>query len=144
MEMLLPNRHPLTIKGAGLMSDQSGKSVERGGTKITIKGNVSGTYVNIGGTMNINAIPNAKDEEKEELKQLVDQLDAELAKLKADHPDDVETVQLMAKEAVAAAEENKPKKLIEIKAEGLKAAAENLLAVAPIAARIAAILVGLP
>ncbi len=111
-------------------------------TKISIGGNVTGGIVNVGGeqtfrgnvTINTNAI-SASEEHRQELAALVKQLNAALTTIS---PEDAEVIQSLAQAAVDEVSKDKPnKRLLEIKGENLKRAAENLAAVAPIAVKIA-------
>ncbi len=118
-----------------------GNTVTRTGS-ISIGGNVSGGNVNIGGsqtfhdnvTINMNAI-SASEDHRQELAALVEQLNAALATLPQE---DAEVIETLAQDAVNEASKDKPnKRLLEIKGENLKKAAENLATVAPIVVKIA-------
>jgi internalin A len=86
----------------------------------------------------------AEDSQLAELRELLKQLEAELKKVPVEQSEDAEIVQDLANAAAEEAGKEKPSaKRLEITADGLKKAAENLLGVAPIAMRIAAILTGI-
>jgi glucokinase len=77
-------------------------------------------------------------DEKAELEQLLKQLEAELKKLPAEHQEDAEMVAELIQDLVEEAGKEKPKKRkLEISGEGLKKAAQNLAAVAPLIGEIA-------
>jgi hypothetical protein len=80
----------------------------------------------------------AHADDKVELEQLIKQLEAELNKLPTDHQEDAETVAELTQDLVEEAGKEKPKKgKLEITAEGLKKAAQNLANVAPLIGEIA-------
>ena len=119
---------------------------EKSTSNIHIGGRVSGQNVVIGSTQTIHgdlaitvgALPAASEDVREMLKAQIAELLAELEKQPADQTDAVEAVKMAAEDAVAEADKPQPdKKRLEIRGEALKKAAENLLAVAPIAVKIA-------
>lgn len=121
--------------------DQSGNIA---GGDINIGGsNIAGSNVNIGSTLTnvtqqVGAIPQAGADDKAELEQLIQQLEAELKKLPAQHQEEAETVAELTQDMVEEAGKEKPKKSkLEITGEGLKKAAKNLAAVAPLVGEIA-------
>lgn len=70
--------------------------------------------------------------EKDEIKNLLDQLQQHLQEVPGDFADDAEVVAEMAKSFVEGATKEKPnKKMLEITAEGLKKAAENIASITP-------------
>lgn len=114
------------------------------GDDIRIEGGqVTGKNVNIGSTLSnvtqqVGAITQADPEDKAELEQLIQQLEAELQKLPAAHQEEAETVAEFTQELVEEAGKEKPKKSkLEITGEGLKKAAQNLASVAPLIGEIA-------
>jgi internalin A len=79
-----------------------------------------------------------------ELRELLKQLEAELRNVPSEQAQDAELVQKYANDAAQeAGKENPNPRALKITGEGLKAAAENLLSVAPIAVQIATVLLGL-
>lgn len=112
---------------------------------ITITGGVQGGNINMGGTQDFRGnvtfsmgAVHAGDDTRQQLAELVKQLADALTQLPAEQKDDAEVVQSLAQEAIDEVSKEKPnRRLLEIKGENLKKAAENLLAVAPIAAKIA-------
>jgi glucokinase len=114
------------------------------GRDINVHGsNIVGSNVNIGSTLSnvtqqVGAMTRAGADEKAELEQLIKQLEAELKKLPAEHQEDAETVAELTQDLVEEAGQEKPKKRkLEITGEGLKKAAQNLAAVAPLIGTIA-------
>lgn len=113
---------------------------------ISIGGNVTGGNVNIGGkqtfhgnvTISYSALDGAPaGSAQDELKALLKELEDALKQAPADKAEDVELVKEYADEiAKEAAQDSPRKKKLEITGENLKKAAENLLAVAPIVAKI--------
>lgn len=100
-------------------------------------GNVSGGVVNIGGDMNV-SYGGAGGDARQQLEAQIAELRRALDELRQSHPDDVEVVETLVGEAESEAKKPQPnKKLLEIKGNSLKEAAENLLSVAPIAVKIA-------
>jgi hypothetical protein len=113
---------------------------------IRIGGNVSGQNVLIGSTQTVHgnltitmgAMPAAPEDVRETLKAQIAELLAELEKQPVDQTGAVQEIKMAAEDAVTEAEKPQPdKKRLEIRGENLKKAAENLLAVAPIAVKIA-------
>lgn len=108
---------------------------------ISIGGNVKGVNVNIGGsqTFHGNVVINARqldasEDDREKLAKLVEQLNDAL---KSIPQDDAEVIESLAQDAINEATKDAPnKRLLEIKSENLKKAAENLLAVSPIVTKI--------
>lgn len=80
---------------------------------------------------------------EQQLKELLEQLSAALAEVPAAQRDDAEIVAELSDELVAKAQEEQPsKKMLEIKAENLKKAAEALAEVAPTVMVIATQIIG--
>lgn len=115
---------------------------------INISGNVEGGNVNIGSeqtvhgdlTINYGVLSNAPDGSPQaELAALLKELESALQQVPAEQAGDVELVKEEA-DAIAAevAKLDPNPRRLEIKAEGLKKAAENLLTVAPIVGKIVA------
>jgi hypothetical protein len=113
---------------------------------ISIGGNVSGGNVNIGGSQtfhgDVNIHYGALDSAPggsplDELKTLLQELETALKQQSADKAEDVELAQEYANEIIEEASKESPrKKKLEIIGDNLKKAAENLLGVAPIVAKI--------
>ena len=113
---------------------------------IHISGNVSGQNVVIGSTQTIHgdlsikigALPAASEDVRERLKAEIANLLAELEKTPKEHNEQVTEVKIAVEDAVEEANKPKPdQKRLQIRGESLKKAAVNLLAVAPIAVKIA-------
>lgn len=114
---------------------------------INVDGDVKGVNVNIGGTqtfhgnvkINYNALSSVPDGSPlNDLQSLLQELETALKQQPADKAEDVELTQEYANEiAEEATKESPRKKKLEITGENLKKAAENLLGVAPIVAKIA-------
>ncbi|HEU5100242.1 MAG TPA: hypothetical protein VFU22_14540 [Roseiflexaceae bacterium] len=105
------------------------------GDTISIS-NISGSNVNVKSTLEhvtqtINAFPGDPGV-KNELQQLIEQLNTELRKAPANKQADAEAVAEIAKDLVDRAAKEKPNRaIVQISAEGLKQAAANLDAVLP-------------
>ncbi len=115
---------------------------KRGGTFVSgdqfnMSGNFSGAILNIKSTLtnvsqSIGAAPVGDAATKAQLQALVEQLTAELQKVPAEQAGEAEAVAETAKAAVEQATKAQPNKtLVQISAEGLKQAAQNLAAVLP-------------
>jgi len=113
---------------------------------IHIGGSISGQNVMIGSTQTVHgsltimvgAMPAASEDVRERLKAEIADLLATLEKTSKEHTDQVIEVKVAVEDAVE--EANKPKpdaKRLQIRGDNLKKAAVNLLAVAPIAVKIA-------
>lgn len=107
------------------------------GDQFTMSGNFSGAILNIKSTLanvaqSIGAAPHGDATTKAQLQALIEQLSAELQKVPAAQADEAEAVVESAKEVIEQATKAKPNKaLVQIKADGLKQAAQNLAAVLP-------------
>jgi hypothetical protein len=107
------------------------------GDQFTMSGNFSGAILNIKSTLtnvsqSIGAAPHGGAATKAQLQALVEQLSAELQKAPAEQAGEAEAVAETAKAAVEQATKAQPNKtLVQISAEGLKQAAQNLAAVLP-------------
>lgn len=107
------------------------------GDQFNMSGNFSGAILNIKSTLtnvsqSIGAAPIGDTATKAQLQALVEQLSAELQKVPAEKASDAEAVAETAKAAVEQATKAQPNKtLVQISAEGLKQAAQNLAAVLP-------------
>lgn len=78
------------------------------------------------------------DDSRQQLEALIEQLQKALQDVPADKKEDAEVVSELTKELVDKAGEEQPnRKILEIKGENLKKAAENLAQVAPIVVSIA-------
>ena len=89
------------------------------------------------GNLNFGGAPNASEDVQAELQGLIEELNAALKQVTDEQKDDAETVEALAQEALDEASREEPRrKMLEIKGENLKKAAENLLTVSPIVAKI--------
>ncbi len=137
--------HYVSVSGSG--NTVAGGNIDQSRQNIHIGGNVSGGNVNIGGKQtfhgNVNihysALPSASaGSPLEELKNLLQELETALRQTPASQVEDAELVAEYANEiAEEVAKEAPRRKKLEITGENLKKAAENLLAVSPIAVKIA-------
>ncbi len=92
------------------------------------------------GTQNIGAIPNADADAKQQLAALVEELNAAL---KSAAPDDAEVIKEETETLLKKAEEQKPRKSLEISAKGVMEAAQAVGSVVPIAEKIIKMVLGL-
>ena len=105
----------------------------------------SGTMSNTTFTFTENNMPAASEDVRQQLQTQINQLMAELEKLKAENPDEVAEVTMSVQDAVAEAQQGSPdKSRLEIRGKNLMKAAKNLAAVAPIAVQIAKTLLMIP
>jgi len=106
-------------------------------------GDVSGSNINIDSilenvTQNIGAVNSIDNEAKKQLLELIEQLKTELQKLPQENKEDAETIADYTKSLVEASTKAQPnKKTIQITADGLKKAAENIAGVMPTVLAIA-------
>ncbi|NTW00305.1 MAG: hypothetical protein HGA19_03250 [Oscillochloris sp.] len=113
------------------------------GDQFTMSGTFSGAILNIKSTLtnvsqSIGAAPHGDAATKAQLQQLIEQLNTELQKVPAEQAGEAEAVAETAKAALEQATKAQPNKtLVQISAEGLKQAAQNLAAVLPTALPIA-------
>ncbi len=132
----------LTVKGDLVMGDQ--KKIDLSGSTIT----GSNLNVNIDSKMGkivqtIRAAPKSDDTNRQQLESLIQQLTDALKQVPQVQTEDAEVVTELTQELVDAANKPQPnQKMLEIKGENLKQAAENLKAVAPIILSIATQIVG--
>jgi hypothetical protein len=92
--------------------------------------NIENTMTNV--TQNVGNIPNMDQSSRDELKQLMQQLNTALKNTPAEKADDAEAVANAAKELIDDISKDKPNKTtVQIKLSGLKAAAENIAKVLP-------------
>jgi hypothetical protein len=116
--------------------DNRGAALASGG-QFNLSGNFSGAILNIKSTLtnvsqSINTAPHGDAATKVRLQALIEQLSAELQKVPAAQASAAEAVAETAKAAVEQATKAQPNKmLVHISAEGLKQAAQNLVAVLP-------------
>ncbi|HEY1011072.1 MAG TPA: hypothetical protein VGE07_00105 [Herpetosiphonaceae bacterium] len=114
---------------------EGGKVVS--GDTFNMSGNFSGAILNIKNTLTntiqtVNGMGQATPDQKQELTQLLAELQAALATVPAEHTEAAEAMADTAKELIEKAAKDKPNKTtIQITADGLKAAATNLAAVLP-------------
>jgi hypothetical protein len=101
-------------------------------------GNISGqSIVNVDSiltrvTQNIGSAPNMDEDSKKQLGELIEQLKVELQKIPPEKKDEADAVAKTAEDLVKAGTEVQPNKvLVQITADGLKKAAENILSVMP-------------
>lgn len=121
---------------------------KRVGDTFDMSGDFRGAIVNIKSqlenvTQTVNTLPHGDDEEREELKQLVAQLQEALAQAPPEKASDAEKVAKRVEALVEEADDDNPDtEMMEITGESLKRAAENirdaLPAVLPIATQIVA------
>ena len=123
-----------------------GDKVEGG--KISV-GNISGSKgIAIGhgasAVVTINAMPSVDDPTKQELENLIAELNAALEQIPENRAEEAEAVAAMAQDLIEKAAAEKPNKaMLKISGEGLKLAAKNIADIMPtvlgIATKIAAI-----
>lgn len=105
--------------------------------------NVSGSNININSLLNdvtqtIDSASNMDDIHKKQLEELIKQLNIELQKVALEKKDDADALAKLAKDLIEASTKTQPNKsIIQITAEGLKKAAENIANVMPTVATIA-------
>jgi hypothetical protein len=127
---------PITGVNQGTVNYQGGNQMSSGDT-FNMSGNFSGAILNIKNTLTntiqtVNGMAQAAPDQKQELAQLLDQLQAALATVPAEQAEAAETVAETAKDLVEKAAKEKPNKTtIQITGESLKAAATNLAGVLP-------------
>lgn len=124
------------VAGDKIMGDKRYGTIVAG-DQFNLSGDFSGAILNIKSTLRdvtqrIGAAPHGDTAAKEQLTQLLTQLSAELQHAPAGAEDAAEVVAEMAKQAVERATHAKPNKsLVQISADGLQQAAQNLAAVLP-------------
>lgn len=97
---------------------------------------VFGDQINYG-NITFGGAPSAPDDVRAELERLIIELNTALKQVPDESKEDAETVEMLAQEAMDEASKDEPRrKMLEIKGENLKKAAENLLVVSPIVAQI--------
>jgi hypothetical protein len=113
------------------------------GSQFNLSGNFGGSNVNVGSTLtnvnqSIGAMPQADQAEKDQLKQLIEQLHAALQQAPAERQADAEAVATFAQQLVENAVKPQPNKPI-VQGTGmmLKQAAENIAGVLPTVLTIA-------
>ena len=118
------------------------------GDTFTMSGDFRGAILNIKSTLTdvsqtIGALPNAEPSVKEELQQLIQQLQESLKQAPPDKAEEAEAVAMSAELLVQTATAEKPNKpMVQITGEGLKQAAQNIADVMPTVVTIAAQIVG--
>ncbi|GAB4523379.1 MAG: hypothetical protein OHK0046_36990 [Anaerolineae bacterium] len=113
---------------------------------ITIQGSVNAANFNTGEqpfygpvSFSFGAMPAAGNDVRAELQSLYQQLADTLAQVPSEQKQSADAVKTLAETALTEANKPEPNKtVLTVTGEGLKQAAQNLLAVAPIAAQIAA------
>lgn len=104
---------------------------------FNMSGDFRGAIFNIKSTLKdvtqtVNMLPHADQRDKDELKRLIEQLNEELQKAPSDKTEEAEAIAESAKALIEAANKDKPNKaMVQITAEGLKKAAENIAGVMP-------------
>lgn len=136
--------HNINVGGEG--NTVAGGDIDQSRQSIRTGGNLSGANINIGGKQTFHGDVNIQygalassptDSSLNELKTLLQELEAALKQQPADKAEDVELAQEYANQIVEEASKDAPrKKKLEITGDSLKKAAENLLGVAPIVAKI--------
>lgn len=110
---------------------------------FNMSGDFRGAIINIKSilketTQIVNSLPKADQASKDELKQLIAQLNDELQKVPPDKAEEAEAVADSAKALIEATNKNRPNKVtVQVTAEGLKKAAENIAKVTPTVLAIA-------
>ncbi len=118
------------------------------GDTLHMTGDFRGAILNIKSTLTsvtqtIGALPDAEPSVKEELQQLIAQLQETLEGAPPDKIEDAEAVAKTAELLVQTATEAKPNKpMVQITGEGLKQAAQNIADVMPTVVTIATQIVG--
>ena len=128
----------------GNISGGSGIAIGRGaaahvntGDTFNMSGDFRGAMLNIKSTLSdvqqtIGTIPSANDSDKQELQNLVQQLEQALAEVPEANVEDAEAVSQTTEALVNMAAAEKPNKtMLQITGEGLKQAAKNLAAITP-------------
>lgn len=110
---------------------------------FNMSGDFRGAILNIKSTLRsvtqtVNTLPGAGESAKAELARLIEQLNEALQKVPSEKAEDAEAVADSAKALIDAANKPKPNKTtLQITADGLKKAADNIAAVAPAVVGIA-------
>jgi hypothetical protein len=127
----------------GNVDKRSGTFV--GGDQYNMSGDFRGSNVNVGSTLSnvtqsINSMPHGDAAEKQQLKQLMVELNAALQRAPAGKQNEAEAVASFAKQLVDNASQPQPNKtMLQISGDMLKKAAENIEGALPIVLRIGAI-----
>lgn len=134
------------INVSGSENTVAGGNIDQSRQNISIGGNVSGGNVNIGGwqtfqgdvSINYGALDSAPaGSPLDELKTLLVELESALKQQPADKAKQVQAVQKIANQITEEVAEDEPNStMLQITGKGLKEAAQNLLGVAPIVAKI--------
>jgi GTPase SAR1 family protein len=140
----------ITFQIENMFVQQGNGNMQRKQDKSSIKtGNIQGGNINLGGNQKIKGNTQVKfnleglqevpsNNIKIELSELFKELETELQKTPNLEPEDAEAIAQLANQAIELSKDEKPNStLLRITGDGLKKAAENLLSVAPIAAKIA-------
>jgi leucyl-tRNA synthetase len=107
------------------------------GDKFNLTGDFRGAIVNLKSTLSnvhqtAGEIPNASEDDRKQLQDLIARLTAELEKVPPAQKDEVEAVAITATALIEQVKDGKKNKtLLRITAEGLKAAASNLAPILP-------------
>ena len=107
------------------------------GDRITISGNIQNSNLNIKSTLTnvqqtVGVMPGGDDAARQELQELVLQLNQALEKIPQNLKEEAEAVAASAQALVENAKAEFPNKtLLQISGDGLRKAAENLVGVAP-------------
>lgn len=123
--------------GGDLSGNVAGDDILIEGQQVTGKNvDISSTLSNV--TQQVRAWTQSSSDDKAELEGLIKRLETELQKLSVEHQEEAETLAEFTQDLVEEAGKEKPKKAkLEITGEGLKKAAQNLAAVAPLIGEIA-------
>ena len=120
------------VAGQGTSGDTFNMSGDFRGAILNIKSTLSNVSQSIG------ALPNADESAKDELKHLIEQLNAALQQVPAGKEEEAQAVATSAEMLVQTASAEKPNKpMLQITGEGLKQAAKNLADVMPTVLTIA-------
>jgi predicted transcriptional regulator len=140
----------ITTKGLDYLAQMEAQDKKTPGTpggKIIIIGPVTGSIVNIDSmleqvTQNIGTASHVDEAAKKQLTELIEQLKTELQKAPPTKKEEAEALAEAAKALVEAGTKDQPNKTtVQITAEGLKKAAENIAGVMPTVLSIASSIV---
>jgi ElaB/YqjD/DUF883 family membrane-anchored ribosome-binding protein len=123
-------------------SKKDGTNVSGVNRSVVVMGDATGTIQNI----HESSIGKTQ-EEKDELQQLIEQLNSALKSVPSEYTDDAEAVRIKVEDLLTKANTDQPnRKVLQIDADGLKKAAENIASVADnvllVVTKIIAIIMG--
>lgn len=136
-EVSIVEGKPLSVRAFYETETQHLQKHNMPSTVLNFSGNFQGAILNVQSTLNsvsqaLQATPNFQKQEKDDLQSLVSELLKELEKAPPESAEDAEAIAEAAKALMEAATKEKPNKTtIKVTAEGLKQAAQNLVAVLP-------------